>query len=499
MQYKALYLRRTLMSSLVLVSVVSCKTEEKLPKLGDKLAGPVDAVASPSANYFYVLNSDFERRFDQGSLIVIDPEAAEGAQKLAAIPTERMGRSLHVAQNLLLVTYDVFQDGQYRLVELWDLQNETSPQLAWKGALGCSPINGVIAKQKPYFAVSCSNGDLYLGAINSSNLAASTLSYVRNYGYAHRALYFYEGQAATYLLGFPTDVESPNLDDFSATDAKTYDRTTDKVQDGADEIPDSFQETVDARRRPAAGYPYQMFLYNVTQEETESKSQQDNSSPFRFIALGTYAKPSQANQEMLFVNYTLREQDGTPSSTEGSLDLYTRAYHTNFWMAQAGLGASDQFYLSQRGNAYGSPANNILRLTIDPAQIGSSKAKFSQIFRVERVYGFLADRDNTARFPGAFAVARVDDEPMLLINHFRDLINFREAPFYSISRKYLNQPFASEQAQSYDSTDFQSSFYQIAVSTKGKVLSCSYYGNALYLFDARPRTTMSSQTPVRIE
>lgn len=490
-------------SSLVLLGMSlfgACKTEEKLPKLGEQIAGPVDVATSPSGSYFYALNSDYERRYNEGSIMVIDPET-ETPTKVTTIPIPRLGRSLDVAQNLLLVTFDAEGDETFRRIDLWDLQNETNPTLVTSWSIECSPVNGVIAPSQPYFTVSCLNGDLFMGRLDKGNLAASTLDRVRSYGYAHRALYFYEGGANTYLLGFPSDLDIPNIDDYPALDKAGYDLASDSMKEGANEVPDVLEDTPQARRRPGNGYPYQMFIYNVTSEEAASPADPNiGTARFRYLETGTFAKPNQVNKEMRFIHYTLRDTDGTPASGEGTVDIDTRIYRTNFWMAKrAPNDAAEVFYLSQRGNSYGSTSNNVLRMEINPAALTATTLKFSDMFKVQRVYGFTNDRDSVARYPGAFAVTEIDGQPMLLVNHFRDLINFRDAPFYSITRKFLNPPYSLEQASSYDSTAFDASFYQLAVSKTGKLLTCSFYGRSLYLFDVRPRTSMRDQTPIRIE
>jgi hypothetical protein len=490
-------------SSLVLLGIslfAACKTEEKLPKLGEQIAGPVDVATSPSGSYFYALNSDYERRYNEGSIMVIDPET-ETPTKVTTVSIPRLGRSLDVAQNLLLVTFDAEGDEIMRRIDLWDLKNETSPTLVTSWSIECSPVNGIIAPSQPYFAVSCLNGDLFMGRLDQSNLAASTLDRVRSYGYAHRALYFYEGGSSTHLIGFPSDLDLPDVEDFPAIDKETYDLASDSMKPGADDVPDQLQNTAQARRRPSSGYPYQMFSYNITAEEAASAADPNiGAAHFRYLETGTYARPTQVNKELRFVYYVLRELDGTPSSGEGTIDVDSRIYRTNFWMAKrAPNDPSEVFYLSQRGNTYGSRSNNILRLEINPAALTTETSKFSDVFKVQRVYGFANDQDSSGRYPGAFAVTEIDGEPMLLVNHFRDLINFRDAPFYGITRKFLNPPYSLEQAGSYDSTAFEASFYQLAVSKTGKLLTCSFYGQSLYLFDVSPRTSMREQTPIRIE
>jgi DNA-binding beta-propeller fold protein YncE len=492
-------------SSLVLLSMGlfwACKTEEKLPALGERIAGPVDVATAPSGSHFYVLNSDFERRFNEGSIMVIDPETPTPT-KVNTIPIPRLGRSLDVAQNLLLVTYDAEGEEILRRIDLWNVENETNPTLVTSWNIECSPINGILAPSQPYFVVSCLNGDVFMGHLNRSDLAASTLDRVRSYGFAHRALYFYESAAGTWLLGFPSDLDFPDVDDFPAVDKGTYDPVQDKMLENvADEIPDLFQNTPQARRRPSNGYPYQMFIYNVSAEETASAADPEiGTAHFRYMETGTFARPNQVNKEMRYVYYVLRELDGTPASGEGTVDIDQRIYRTNFWTARSAPGgASEIFYLSQRGNSYGSTSNNVLKVEINPTALAAAdSSKFTDMFKVQRVYGFANDRDSIARYPGAFAVTEIEGEPMLLVNHFRDLINFSNAPFYSITRKFLNPPFSLQQASSYDSTAYEASFYQLAVSKTGKLLTCSFYGHSLYLFDVSPRTSMRDQTPIRIE
>jgi hypothetical protein len=124
---------------------------------------------------------------------------------------------------------------------------------------------------------------------------------------------------------------------------------------------------------------------------------------------------------------------------------------------------------------------------------------FDQIFDIERVYGSETDRDSTGRFPCDFDILDLDGEVMLIINHFRDQINFRDATFYSITRKFLDGARSLERPSSADSTSFQNSYYQVATSASGKVLTGSFYDDALFLFDARPRISIRDQIPTRID
>lgn len=495
-------IKHGLITLLLAMTLGACKSEEKLPALKDQLAGPIDMVSSPSGNYFYVLNSDYERRFNAGSILLIDPNAADGAYKLGAFKVRRMGRSMSVAQNHLLVTYadSTSQDTGY--VELYDLTDETKPTLIAERQINCLPLNGAIAPSQPYFAVSCVGGDLWLGkGLSDSN--SLTIDRVRAYGYDRHALYFYEG-AKTWLFAFPSDLDVQESADVVMEDRQHYDKGSDAMVDGPNGVPDGHENTAQIRRRPQAGWPFQVAIYPVTDEETASQAPQTAETPafetFRFVPLGTYVEPTTANSELRYISYSVSNKAGNPTGSEGTLDPNFHSYHSNFWEAKAGLNNNPaEFYLSQRGD-YGAQSNNVLRLQVNESLLANTSNTFEQIFNTERVYGFEIDHDNNGRYPCDFALTSIDGEPMLLINHFRDQIFFAGAPFYSLTRKFLDGPRAEfEQASSVDSTDFQVSFYQVAVSGTGKVLTASFYGNVLYLFDANPSISIKDQTPIRIE
>ncbi len=493
--------------SFLWVSALSCKVDEKLPALGDRLSGAVDIATSPSGSYFYVLNSDYERRYDKGSILIIDPSAAEGHQKLKSLATPRMGRSLHISQNLMLVSYADPEAKHAGMIEIWDIANEREPSLLASRKIDCLPLNAILAPTQPYFAVSCVNGNLYMGK-NPRNAAAAPMTFdlVRSYAYERRALYFHESGTSTKLFGFPTDIDTQDYTDETLEDSQTYDPTSDTVVKLANGIPDAFELTESARRRWAAFSPYQMFIYPVSDEEAASKEPQPEGSPaystFRFIGPGSYTKPSLSNLELHYISFNLFEADGQATVAEQIVQPNFHRFRTNFWEAKIGIENDlNVFYLSQRGD-YGSESNNVLRIQVNEAALAAANSSsFEQIFQVNRVYGYAIDRDNRGRYPGDFELGTLDGEPMLLVNSFRDLIFYAGAPFYSVTRKLLDGPGAEHEVpSSKDSTDFHASYYQIALSPSlGKALTSSFYGNSLFLFDARPSASIKDQTPIRIE
>lgn len=494
------------LSTLLCSGLLSCKNEEKLPSLEDRLAGAVDLVTSPSGNYFYVLNSDYERRYNKGSILIVSADNPSGTQKIKAISTKRMGSSLSIAQNMMVITYADPEGNSQGTVEVWDIADELNPKLLSSIAISCVPINGIIAPTTPYFAVSCRDGWIYVGK-NPKNTAEepTTVDLVRYYEYDKRAVYFYENAGKTYLLGFPTDLDNLDSADANLYDQKKYDIATDAMIDGPNGVPDIYEETETARRRTRLAAPYQMFIYPVSDEEAASKEPQDPGVPafhtFRYLARGTYLKPSLADKELHFIHFTLLEANGQPSAAENITIPNFYRYRTNFWDAKIGPENNPSiFYISQRGD-YNSESNNVIRLLINPAAFADpNAAKFEDIFTANRVYGFAIDRDNGARYPGDFEFATIGGEPMLFVNSFRDLIYFSSAPFYSVTRKLLEAPASTQEVpSSFDTNAFQASFYQLAVSKSGKVLTSSFYGNTLYLFDGSPSVSIKDQTPAVIE
>ncbi len=81
--------------------------------------GPVDVANSDDGKYFYVLNSDFDRSYNQGSILTID----ESGEKLGAVKTRRMGRAMALSGTDLLIMYDRPEpEGKYA-IELYDLKS----------------------------------------------------------------------------------------------------------------------------------------------------------------------------------------------------------------------------------------------------------------------------------------------------------------------------------------------------------------------------------------
>ena len=172
-----------MLNVLLLVALIwmsGCAREEKFPALAQRVASPVDVAVSSDGDYFYVLNTDYDRTYNRGSILVLD---ATG-RKQHAVATPRLGRNLVVANNRMLVTFDRSTATDTPTVHLYSLANARKPRLQQSWPLSCSPLNTVMRGDFPYFFISCGHGELFIG--NSSDLS---LKHVRTYQYPRRALY----------------------------------------------------------------------------------------------------------------------------------------------------------------------------------------------------------------------------------------------------------------------------------------------------------------------
>ena len=231
-----------------------CKSEEEFPSIGTNIAGPADVAVSEDGNHFYVLNTDFDRYYNEGSILIL----TKAGEKLDAMPMRRLGRGLNLFKRRLLVIFDRLDIDGEGAVELYHVSEDgkalTKVQ-TW--SVDCAPIG--MAQDNDYFAVSCIGGKVFMGryppgsnaavpsAVDDENL--STLDHVRSYGYSRRALHLYDDGVRRLLFSFPTDMAQPNSKDLNATDEKRYDTASEQLVDGSNDVPDTFEETARKRKR----------------------------------------------------------------------------------------------------------------------------------------------------------------------------------------------------------------------------------------------------------
>ncbi|NRA65197.1 MAG: hypothetical protein HRU19_11985 [Pseudobacteriovorax sp.] len=287
----------------------SCTTEQQFPSIGNSFSGPIDVVSHN--NLLYVLNSDFDRRYNQGSILVVNPATEE---KVAAHEVPRLGRSMHVVDDYMLVTYDPVDVDSAGSLAIYQLDgaggiyanNPTAGvpvySFAFDVDVNCSPINGKLSPSRTYAVISCLDGDLFVARLGTdpSNTdqymkpLSGVFKLVREYQYARRALHIHEeftkvGEqpvvTKSILLAFPTDMGEQSSSDFIAPDVisqvitvKASDNTGGttiepefdySVTAKTNEVPDGFEtaEDQDRLRQLRQRFPFQYVIYDLFAEE----------------------------------------------------------------------------------------------------------------------------------------------------------------------------------------------------------------------------------------
>jgi hypothetical protein len=449
-----------------IIAISACKKEETFPALGDSVASPIDVAVDASEQYFYALNSDFPRDYNQGSLMVLDTNGT----KVKVIPTARLGRSLTVAGNVLIVTFSNAGDSG-QSIKLYDISDPKEPKLSKEFAPeSCNPINAAAKSGYSYWVVSCSNGKIFAGDL-ASPLENSTLNLVRSYPGARRAIHI--DTSRNLLLSFPTNLGDQVWGDALLDDAETYSEENGSLTKSSNEIPDVWEKSRADRTNKNRRGLYQFAVYDL-------KVGHDNG--WKSLEL----KDSLADLRWIYFN--LSNFDGSPDVAQTTENATKRYYRTNFWAVQPDSEDSDVFYLSQRGSAdarHGGSqhANSIIKVRIT-GDLKSTSQTSEELLAYERVYGFKGELDPSGRhYPGAFAISTIKGQPVLVVNHFRDLVNWPGQAYFSIAAKVLgSNHWFSEIA----STSTSKTYFQIALTSSGRAMAANFYGNSLILLDVVP-------------
>ncbi len=490
------------------LALTGCKSKEKFPSLGTSIASPIDVAVTDDGNYFFVLNADFDRTYDVGSLLVIDKEG----NKIKAVELPRMGRSLTVAGNDLIVTADFPDEDQGAHVLLFDITDPANPVQTAKLPIECSPFNAVAEEGYPYFFVACTSGSLWQGQFAEPR-GGSLLKEVRYYGAARRAMIL--DTKRDLLLGFKTDADKQGTADRELEDRLTLDNLLNEVKVGElsvpNEVPDSFENSKRVQSNKGQRQTFQFFVYDIAKEKESApgctvSEEETCSFPYR-----TNSDPI-VDSELRWIYYKLSNFDGAPDPSDSYADKASKYYRTNFYEAKKDPSDPDVFYLSHRGNPDKSPfANQIVRVTItgdlhtDSATLKSPAT--GDVMSFDRVYGFKGAQATSRSFPGDFEIQNIAGQKTVVVNNFRDLINWvRSETYFSIGAQVLDdtswfaETYQDPETGLVDTAANQKpaeSFYQVAVNAEGRALSCSFYGNAVLLLDVKPGIGISE--PKRIE
>ncbi len=460
---------------------VSCKPVNDTTPIGDKVSGPADIAVSDDGKYFYVLNIDFDRSHDTGSILVIDSEG----EKQHVVDVPRMGRNLTVAGTDMIALFDKGDDDAKSEVRLYDLTDDPKkPELVrtWSGGedLDCVPINAVLVKGYQHFAVTCRGGKLFIGTLKSDR-SKSEMHLVRDYGRLKTRRAMYIDVKRELLFSFVTDVTEQQGFDLEEKDIYSYSNVTGKRSDGANEIPDVFEsEEFERRNSKVKRQRYQFTIFDIGAERAED-------FPYREL---TNDDDNPVAKELRWLYFTLKNFDGTPDTESGFSDLERKLYRTNFWDARPDPLDDNSFYVSDRGRNEGASkyANNVIKVTItaDPQQLDEDGKPLptSEYLSFSRVYGFNNESDANYHFPGKFQIVNIQGRQTLIVNHFKDLVNFRTKQRFSIAAKSLDDGLPWFQELSSNNPD--KSFYQFAANNDGRLLVCSFYGNAVIPLEVSP-------------
>jgi hypothetical protein len=527
-----------------LLTLSTCARDEKFEDIAQNIAGPIDLSLSADESTVYVLNADIDRRFNSGSILMLD---ADG-NKLGHTKTPRLGRFLARIGNALIVGFDRDSNDEkvFPKLHIYDVSNPASPVLAKEFDLECTPVNAVGRENYKHFAVTCINsrlpsnrGQLYIGTFGEGGLQDSQIKLVRKYNQTRRAMYIDPDRKLLFM--FPTDMDRQESRDLgpderqTSTDQKTVTLTytqqsassattaEDVITDGPNEVPDSFELTNAARLKRGARRAFQFIVYNIEKESSAEpeafpfRSDDNILSESEAVEYPRVYKEGRATADQAIISgehrwlyFNLRDFDGTPDLGDKFLaNQYLKFYRTNFWEAKADPLDADAFLISQRqapGDFY-NYSNNIIRVRIvGDARTNSETGNApitSDYLDFERVYGFRGettegtvaeiDEKDSRSFPGDFEMQIVKGRPLLVVNHFRDLDSF-ESKFrgFALTAKTLDGDLW---VASKSETDPKSSFYQVVLTSKGVGFSSSFYGQSVIRFEVEPGVDITSFKP----
>jgi hypothetical protein len=402
-----------------------------------------------------------------------------------------LGRSLTVAGDDMLVTFGREDEKSPAAVHLYDVggDNQTNPKLvrAWTSdtpnlRLDCQPINAVMRKGYDHFVVSCAGGRLFMGTFEEDR-SKSKLKLVRDYdraGRSRRALYI--DKQKNLLYAFPTDDGKVATNDFITKDAKTYDPTSLKSKNEPNEVPDEYEyNRYRIRNSGPQRSRYQFIVYDIAAERAKG-------FPLRSF---DDEKDSVAQAEQRWLYFSLANWDGTEDI---QLAEDERQYRTNIYSVQPDPESLDSFYISHRGKQSKQArfSNNIIRVTVkrNPKTPG---VWTQDAFEFQRVYGMKKELDVNNHFPGDFRVQSIKGQVMLIVNHFKDLVNFRKDAYFSIAAKLIKGRDLEENGwrSEISSSNQAESFYHVAANERGKILSCSFYSNSVIPLELEPGTAIN--------
>ena len=458
----------------------SCRKDLNLSPIDQNISGPSSVATNPAGDHFYVLNADFMHNYESGSLLILNDQA----HKVGAIATPRLGRTLLVSGNNLFLTFDHESEDTEGIVQFYDISTSSKPKLVKEWKLEeCTPANLVSREAYQYFAVSCQEGDLYVGQLKGT---ASTLKKVRAYpgirDSVRKAMHIDPKRQLLFL--FLTDINGG----VNNTDLVEFDQETwvsgKLINRTPDEIPDAWQKT-DPRSRDLLNNSsrYQFMLYDIAAEAAAG-------FPFRDFKTVRSTEPR-------WLYFNLNNFDQTPDDATNQGDSGRKYYRTNFGDAQPDPEDPDSFYLSHRGlgkvNA-SEYANDIVKVTLfNEARANSSGKvpKLTDYARFSRVYGFKGDETGPDKYFDSFIITKLAGQKVVLLNSFRDLSTFSNPRYQIGAANLVERDLASRWITEVSSADIGDSYYRVSLAKNGNMLTISFFDESLRLFNVKFGETIS--------
>tara|TARA_Y100000991_G_scaffold212165_1_gene195776 strand:- start:445 stop:1917 length:1473 start_codon:yes stop_codon:yes gene_type:complete len=459
----------------------NCNEVQERHAINMDISRPIDIKTDSEKEVFYILNSNMAGDFKDGSILLVD----KSGNKLEAFSTPSLGRSLYVNNNLaqssgskqrLLASFEGGQDDSQATIQVYDLSNAKKPQLEKTWNIEGRPANAVLDETGTKIAVSCYDGELYLGSLEDEDPSNWSLKHIRTYpGPLRRAMVFRQGM----LYLFVTFPLSPLARDQIYQDTKTFDDKGEVTDENTpDGMPDKFAEENYAFYRKQTS-----FFHFVTLDVELALSETENSS----VSLPKSFKETQSELKWLYFN--LEGADSSLDTGSADSEKGERFYRTNFWQATPHIDG-DKFYLSQRGGysensgKISSLSNNVLLFEIKAEEEAGVENGY---FNVERYFGYEESLHDVKRsYVGAFDLLSYGSENieqnLLVVNHFRGP-DMSSDPYYSLTSLVPKDP-SKDNYKIKSSEKMEGSYYSVAVGDGGVILSSFFYANKLVLLDS---------------
>lgn len=441
----------------------SCGEEIKKPHIGQKISSPRSVVSHPLGETFYVLNSDSNHKYKTGSILTLTSKG----EKITSLETPRLGVDMTISSKALLVIFDKEAESkQNAKLILFDVSSPKEPKKIRDFDLSndCTPISVSAREGYEHFTASCANGELYLGSINSKNLQDSSLKLVRKYPkYSRRAVYI--DKSRELVFSFVTDIGKPQLKDSIYIDKHT---SNDK-KTGSNDIPDNIEKTprlLEATTNNSSSY--QFMLYDIKKARDEGFPYKKKFEEFR-------------EEEARWLYFDL-SNGPAPDELESANNAYSKHYRTNFWAAKPDPIDPNTFYLSHRGQSTGEKSlqtSSIIKVNISGGDPRNSALHTENFFNITRVYGFKGEQSAHGTYFSDFEIVNLEGQNTAIANSFRGLVYF-DKPSYSIGAATIGGPnIWSDNVNSNDSSE---SFFGIAYSNQGFLLTSLFYSDRLHVY-----------------